>query len=141
DSHVVKIGSVYAGFDEAQKEWEAKWLKVPPYCEAPKKCLSCSFKKACSGGCIAMNYDILGTVHAIPDTFCTIKQIITSTLEDLCKSLQNNKTFSNLYNSRNNVYQQGLSVVACQANNNLCSCQNKPTGQLKTNNSANTQTS
>jgi hypothetical protein len=131
---------VYAGFDEAQKEWEAKWLKVPPYCEAPKKCLGCGFKKACSGGCIAMNYDILGTVHAMPDTFCTIKQMITNTLGDLCKSLKNNKTFNNLYNNQNINYQQNRSNITCQASNDLCSCQNKPTNQPKTNNHTNTQT-
>jgi uncharacterized protein len=98
DSHEIKIGNIYTGFNQTQSEWVEKWLKTPPYCEIPKKCLNCNYKKACSGGCVAMNYDILGTVHAIPDTFCTIKQLITNSLGDLCKLLQNNKTFKKLYN-------------------------------------------
>jgi len=59
DSHEIVIGDIYTGFNQTQMEWVEKWLKIPPYCEIPKKCLNCNYKKACSGGCIAMNYDIL----------------------------------------------------------------------------------
>jgi uncharacterized protein len=137
DSHEVKIGDIYTGFNQTQIEWVEKWLRVPPYCEVPKKCLTCNYKKACSGGCVAMNYDILGTVHAIPDTFCTIKQLITNILGDLCKLLQNNKTFQKLYNNKQQQYQQQrqssqsqtrrVSTSAiCQMNNDICSCQDRP---------------
>jgi uncharacterized protein len=98
DSHEIKIGNIYTGFDKQRVEWIEKWTKVAPYCEVPKKCLHCNFKKACSGGCIAMNYDLLGTAHANPETFCIIKQMIVDVLGDLCVSLQNNPTFQKLYN-------------------------------------------
>jgi len=120
DSHEIKIGNIFSGFDKTQSEWVEKWAKVPPYCEIPKKCLNCNYKKACSGGCIAMNYDILGTVHAIPDTFCTIKQIITEVLGDLCRSLQNNATFQKLYNK-----QTQNQTPTCQMTKGICSCQGK----------------
>ena len=93
DSHEIKIGNIFTGFDAKQLEWVEKWRKAAPYCEIPKKCLTCNYKKACSGGCIAMNYDLFDTAHVIPESFCTIKQMITEVLGDLCKTLQNNPTF------------------------------------------------
>jgi hypothetical protein len=79
-----------------------------------------------------MNYDILGTTHAIPDTFCTIKQIITKTLSNLCKTLQtnNNKTFNNLYNKQHQPKQSKMQTqqpTPCQMTNELCSCKDKTT--------------
>ena len=97
DSHKIRIGDIYNGFGIKRLEWMEKWRKAAPYCEVPKKCLSCNYKKACSGGCITMNYDLFGTVHAIPKSFCTIKQMITEVLGDLCKTLQNNPTFQKVY--------------------------------------------
>lgn len=44
-----------------------------------------------------MNYDLFNSPHINPENFCIIKQLITSTLGDLCKSLQNNPTFQKLY--------------------------------------------
>jgi uncharacterized protein len=97
DSHKIKIGDIYKGFYPARTEWMEHWRQAAPYCEIPKKCLTCNYKKACTGGCTAMNYDVFGTPHVNPEIFCTIKQLITDELEDLCKSLQNNPTFQKVY--------------------------------------------
>lgn len=97
DSHKIRIGNIYSGFDSNYLKWKKQWSKMPPYCEVPKKCLNCSYKKACTGGCIAMNYDVFGDSHINPESFCTIKQLVAEVLGDLCKSLQNNQTFQNLY--------------------------------------------
>ena len=97
DSHKIKIGDIYQGFNQTRTEWTENWRKAAPYCEIPKKCLDCNYKKACSGGCIAVNYDVFGITHANPEAFCTIKQLIVETLADLCKSLQNNPTFQKVY--------------------------------------------
>jgi radical SAM protein with 4Fe4S-binding SPASM domain len=154
DSHEIKIGNIYTGFNQTQTDFVKNWCKVPPYCEKPKKCLNCNYKKACSGGCIAMNYDILGTVHAIPDTFCTIKQIITNTLGNLCKTLKNNKnkTFNNLYNNKQQqpppqqrqprqqqtqTQPTTTTTPTSQTTNDLCSCQDKPHYHHHTNNNTN----
>jgi uncharacterized protein len=97
DSHKIRIGDIYNGFNTTHGQWIENWRKKAPYCEIPKKCLTCNYKKACTGGCIAMNFDVFGTPHVNPATFCTIKQLITEVLGDLCKSLQNNATFQKLY--------------------------------------------
>jgi hypothetical protein len=47
-----------------------------------------------------MNYDVFGTPHVNPAAFCTIKQLITEVLGDLCKSLQNNATFQKVYRKK-----------------------------------------
>ncbi|MCW3984251.1 MAG: SPASM domain-containing protein [Candidatus Bathyarchaeota archaeon] len=101
DSHKICIGDIYDGFNATYKQWIESWQKIAPYCEEPKKCLACNYKKACSGGCIAMNYDLFDTPHVNPETFCTIKQLIVETLGDLCKSLQDNPTFQKQYKKTN----------------------------------------
>lgn len=93
DSHKIKIGSIYDGFNATRKEWMDKWCKIAPYCETPSKCLICNYKKACNGGCLAVNYDVFGITHANPEAFCNIKQMIVDTFADLCKSLRDNPTF------------------------------------------------
>jgi uncharacterized protein len=120
DSHEIKIGNIFTGFDKKQLEWIEKWNKAAPYCEIPKKCLSCNYKKACSGGCIAMNYDMFGSAHAIPETFCTIKQMITEVLGDLCLSLQDNAIFQKTYNKH-----PKNQAPKCQMTKGICSCQGK----------------
>ncbi|HSV50027.1 MAG TPA: radical SAM protein [Candidatus Acidoferrales bacterium] len=117
DSHKKVIGDIYNGFNQTHQQWQKDWQKIAPYCEEPKKCLTCNYKKACSGGCIAMNYDLFGTPHINPETFCTIKQLIVDTLGDLCKSLQNNPTFQKQY--RKNVQQPKATV------NKPCGCSDK----------------
>jgi uncharacterized protein len=124
DSHEIKIGNIFTGFDAKQQEWLEKWRKAAPYCEIPQKCLTCNSKKACGGGCIAMNYDIFGTPHAIPETSCTIKQLITEVLGDLCKSLQNNATFQKVYNKR-----PQNQTPTRQMTKGTCHCQGKPVKQ------------
>jgi uncharacterized protein len=103
DSHIIKIGDVYSGFNSTYKEWIQNWERISPYCEEPKKCLNCNYKKACTGGCIAMNYDIFNSTHINPKTFCTIKQLIVDTLGSLCKSLQNNPTFQKQYQKNRRI--------------------------------------
>jgi uncharacterized protein len=97
DSHEIKLGDIYKGFNAKRLEWGEHYRRIAPYCELPKKCLTCNYKKACTGGCLAMNYDVFGTPRINPETFCTIKQLITEVFGDLCTSLQNNTTFKKLY--------------------------------------------
>jgi uncharacterized protein len=97
DSHQIKIGDIYNGFNSTRGEWMEHWSKAAPYCEVPSKCLACNFKKACNGGCIAMNYDLFGSPRINPEAFCAIKQLITEVLGDLCKSLQDNPTFQKVF--------------------------------------------
>jgi uncharacterized protein len=97
DSRRIKIGDIYSGFSRNFIDWTRKWRATAPYCEIPKKCLKCNYKQNCIGGCIAMNYDVFGTPHVNPETFCAIKQLITEAFGDMCKSLQNNNTFQKLY--------------------------------------------
>jgi uncharacterized protein len=97
DSHKIKIGDIYNGFTINRVSWMQSWRNVAPYCEKPIKCLNCNYKMNCSGGCIAMNYDIFGTCHVNAEATCTIKQLITKVLGDLCRSLQNNPTFQKQY--------------------------------------------
>ncbi len=126
DSHKIKIGDIYNGFNQTHQQWIEDWQKAAPYCEEPKKCLTCNNKKACSGGCIAMNYDLFGTPHVNPENFCTIKQLIVETLGDLCKSLQNNPTFQKQY--RKNIGQPNASTnkpCGCSGKNN-----NKEAGKM-----------
>jgi uncharacterized protein len=103
DSHKIKIGDIYNGFNTTHKQWIEDWQKIAPYCEDPKKCLTCNYKIACTGGCIAMNYDLFDSPHINPENFCTIKQLITSTLGDLCKSLHDNPTFQKQYQKNNPI--------------------------------------
>jgi hypothetical protein len=67
-----------------------------------------------------MNYDMFGTAHVIPETFCAIKQMITEVLGDLCKSLQNNATFQKTYNKH-----PKNQTPTCQMTKGICSCQAK----------------
>ena len=50
DSHEIKIGDIYNGFNANRLNWMEHWRKAEPYCETPKKCLECNYKKACTGG-------------------------------------------------------------------------------------------
>ncbi len=97
DSHKIKLGDIYNGFNTTRADWVAHWQKTAPYCEVPSKCLSCNYKNACTGGCLAVNYDVFGNTHSSPEAFCSIKQLIVEVLSDLCKSLQNNATFQKVY--------------------------------------------
>jgi len=97
DSHKIKIGDIYNGFTPSRQEWINHWQSTAPYCETPQKCLNCNYKNNCIGGCIAVNFDVFDLPHVNPEATCTIKQLITEVLTDLCKSLQNNPTFQKLY--------------------------------------------
>ncbi|MCW4009154.1 MAG: SPASM domain-containing protein [Candidatus Bathyarchaeota archaeon] len=97
DSREIKIGDIYHGFNPNQRSWAEKWRIAAPYCEKPQKCLDCNYKAACTGGCVAMNYDVFGDVHVNAESFCTIKQLITDVFGDLCTSLQDNPTFQKIF--------------------------------------------
>ena len=97
DSHKIKIGDIYNGFSPSKIYWTGKWQAAAPYCETPKRCLDCNYKPACSGGCVAMNYDVFDNVHVNAESFCNIKQMITEVFGDQVKSLQSNATFQKLY--------------------------------------------
>jgi uncharacterized protein len=97
DSHKIKIGNIFSGFNTARQDWMNHWSKVAPYCEVPQKCLTCNYKNACTGGCIAMNYDVFDVPYVNLETFCSIKQLIVETLSDVVKSLQSNQTFQKVY--------------------------------------------
>lgn len=96
-SREIKIGHVSKGFSSERTKWIEKWRKLPPYSEIPEKCLKCKFKKACPGGCLALNFDLFGDLHVVPKTACEIKQLTVEVLGDLCLELQNNETFRRLY--------------------------------------------
>jgi uncharacterized protein len=122
DSHKIRIGDIHNGFDEKHSRWVEKWYKIAPYCEDPQKCLTCNYKKACTGGCIAMNYDLFGSPHVNPETFCTIKQLITEVLTDLCKSLQSNQTFQKLYRKGQQLPRQEKTAQKTQRTEEPCHC-------------------
>lgn len=123
DSHKIHIGDIYRGFDENHAQWVQQWRNLAPYCEIPKKCLTCNYKKACSGGCIAMNYDVFGSPHVNAEVVCNIKQLITDVFGDLCKSLQNNATFQKLY--RKSPQKPGPMKPAQAAERKTDPCKNK----------------
>lgn len=100
DSHKIKIGDIFSGFNKTRLDLTTHWSKVAPYCENPQECLTCNYKNACSGGCIAMNYDLFDMPFVNPKAFCTIKQLIVDTLSDLVKSLQSNQTFQKVYQAK-----------------------------------------
>ena len=96
-SRVIKIGDVYSGFSSERLRWIREWQLCPPYCEKPSKCLDCKFRLACSGGCLAVNYDLFGDPHIVPESMCDIKNLCVEVLGDLVDLLQDNPTFRKLY--------------------------------------------
>ena len=59
--------------------------------------VACNFKKACCGGCIAMNFDMFEDPHVVSKAVCEIKQLTVEVLGGLCLELQSNETFKKLY--------------------------------------------
>ena len=71
------LGNVFEGFDMKKRiQWIKNWLMFPPVSENKELCRHCIHKPACHGGCIAINYDLFGDVHIVPETVCRINQII-----------------------------------------------------------------
>ena len=91
------IGNVFEGFSPKRLEWIENWMMIPPYSEKPELCLNCSFKNACMGGCLAMNYDLFEDPHIIPESFCKIKQLTVEVFKPLVMKHQNNPIFKQLY--------------------------------------------
>jgi uncharacterized protein len=91
------IGNVFEGFSPKRLEWIESWASIPPYSEKPELCLNCNFKNACFGGCIAMNYDLFGDPHVIPESFCKIKQITVELFKPIVLKYKDNPLFSQLY--------------------------------------------
>jgi len=99
-SRAIKIGNVKTGFEPERIDWIEKWQKTPPYSSKPTKCLTCSFKTACNGGCIAANYDTSGSPHIIPEAFCNIKQLCVEYFGDFTEKYNNNKAFTETFLKR-----------------------------------------
>jgi len=91
------IGDVYSGFNPKRIEWIEKWSKTPPYSENPELCLNCQYKTACTGGCIACNFDLFGEPHVVPEAFCKIKQLTVEVFKPLVLKHENNPTFKQMY--------------------------------------------
>jgi uncharacterized protein len=91
------IGNVFEGFSPKRLEWIENWSMIPPYSENPELCLNCSFKNACMGGCLAMNYDLFEDPHIIPESMCKIKQLSVEVFKPLVLKHQNNPIFKQLY--------------------------------------------
>ena len=68
------VGNVWEGFNENRLRINEEWIKYPPYSQDPELCKDCPFKKACLGGCLAMNYDLFGNMHVVPRTMCLLKR-------------------------------------------------------------------
>ena len=94
------IGDVYRGFNPNRLTWIEGWSKIPPYSEKPELCLECNFRNACSGGCIACNYDLFGDAHVVPESFCRIKQLTVEVFKPLVEKHSGNPTFMQLYGIR-----------------------------------------
>jgi len=92
-----EIGDVYRGFSPKRIEWIRKWVTIPPYSEKPELCLNCKFRMACMGGCLALNYDLFGDPHVIPESFCKIKNIVVEVFRQLVLKHIGNPVFRQLY--------------------------------------------
>ena len=90
------------GFEPKRVSWIEDWKKIPPYSQKPAMCLDCSFKSACSGGCIAANHDLFGDVHVITEPYCRFKQLVVKHFGHLAEKYKNNKMFNQMYNRGRN---------------------------------------
>ena len=99
-SKTCKMGNVETGIeDEARIKWIKEWQSRPPVSEDPNKCLTCIARSACTGGCLAVNYDVFGDVHACPTPVCELFKIQVETFLPMYKLMEaeNNLAFMNSY--------------------------------------------
>lgn len=76
-SRAFKVGNVLTGLDfSARRQLTANWIKYPSVNRNLEKCKYCVYRKACMGGCLAVNYDVHGDVHVMPDSYCDIMQLL-----------------------------------------------------------------
>jgi uncharacterized protein len=94
------IGDVFEGFSPKRIEWIESWAATPPYSERPEMCLECNFKGACFGGCVAMNYDLFGDPHVVPESFCRIKQVTVEVFRPLVLKHLESPAFRRLYGAQ-----------------------------------------
>jgi uncharacterized protein len=94
------IGDVFRGFSPKRIEWIENWTAIPPYSERPEMCLECNFRNACIGGCIAMNYDLFGDPHVVPESFCRIKQVTVEVFRPLVLKHLGSPAFRRLYGAQ-----------------------------------------
>jgi len=71
----VRVGDVRKGFNPERLYFNERWWKMRPYSQDPELCMSCRYRWACTGGCLAMNYDLFGDTHVVPRTLCLIKDL------------------------------------------------------------------
>jgi len=79
------IGDVFNGFNENRVRLNEEWMKYPPYSQKPDLCLTCRYKNACHGQCLAMNWDLFGDIHIVPETACRIKDLTVRVFEPLVR--------------------------------------------------------
>jgi len=93
------IGDVFNGFTPKRLEWIEDWIKIPPLSERPELCLNCNFKNACIGGCVAMNYDLFGNPHVVPESSCKIKQLAVEVFKPLVLKHRDNPVFRRVFST------------------------------------------
>jgi len=97
-SRTLDIGDVFSGFSPRRIHLNEEWRKTPPYSERPEKCLNCKFKNACSGGCLAVNYDLFGNLHIVPESMCDIKNLVVEVFTPLVKKYSGQDWFRRIFN-------------------------------------------
>jgi len=78
-SRTIKIGHILEGFYDSRYQWIQNWQSSEPVAEDPEMCITCPYRPACMGGCLAVNYDLFGDVHVCPASHCRIHNILAET--------------------------------------------------------------
>lgn len=99
-SRAFKLGNVLTGMDwNIRKQLTADWIKYPPLNRNLDKCRHCIYRKACMGGCLAANYDVYENIHAMPDSYCDIMQLLAEIWMPFHQLMidEGNETYMKLY--------------------------------------------
>ena len=78
DTHdpTLVLGNVKTGIDQEKRiRLNVYWRECRPYCEDPSMCFECLYRPACNGGCLAINWDLFGDMHVVPESYCRIANI------------------------------------------------------------------
>ncbi|MGB9614360.1 MAG: radical SAM protein [Fervidobacterium sp.] len=74
------IGNVFNGIDKSKRrKINEEFWKVKPYSRT-LECSKCPLEEICSGGCLAVNYDLNRDFHIVPETYCRIQQAMVKRL-------------------------------------------------------------
>lgn len=99
-SRVFKLGNVKTGIDlNARRQLNADWIAYPPINRNLERCKHCVYRKACMGGCLAVNYDVYGNIHGMPDSYCAIMELLSEIWTPFHQLMvdENNETYLKLY--------------------------------------------